>query len=511
MKKHTLLILVLTISLSLVLVGCNNSEEATEETIKPLVIMQGVDATSLDPAMHSDSPSGNVDHQIFDTLLKRDSEMKIQPHIFTEWEMIDELKWEFSIKEDVKFHNGNLLTAEDVKFSIERIINPETKSTRISHYNFIEEVSAVDDTTITIKTTEPSPILLARLASLEVVPKSYIEEVGNQEFAQNPVGSGPYMFVEWVKDERIVLEANNEYWIGEPKIKELIFKPAPEASSRVMALQTGEADLITNLPPHSAIDLNGQEGIRVEEVPSSRVIFLSFTTGNETVKELKVRQAIELAVDNQSIVESLFSNKATVSSQIISVFDLGYNDEISPRNQDITKAKELLKEANAENITLNIKSPAGRYTLDKEVAQAVAAQIEELGIEVNLQFEDFNNYVSKIISGTMDADLWLIGWGNSTFDAGATLDQWLHTSNSTSYYRVENETNTKVDELIEEALITLDDQKREGIYKEIIKQVVSDTAFINLYQQNDLYGVNDELNWSARGDELIDVFSASWK
>src|SRR6056297_3785077 len=122
MKKHTLLILVLTISLSLVLVGCNNSEEATEETIKPLVIMQGVDATSLDPAMHSDSPSGNVDHQIFDTLLKRDSEMKIQPHIFTEWEMIDELKWEFSIKEDVKFHNGNLLTAEDVKFSIERII-----------------------------------------------------------------------------------------------------------------------------------------------------------------------------------------------------------------------------------------------------------------------------------------------------------------------------------------------------------------------------------------------------
>ena len=111
----------------------------------------------------------------------------------------------------------------------------------------------------------------------------------------------------------------------------------------------------------------------------------------------------------------------------------------------------------------------------------------------------------------MDADLWLIGWGNGTFDAGATLNQWLHTSNSTAYYRVDEEVNMKVDNLIEEALVTLDDQKRENLYNQIIKQVVSDAAFVNLYQQNDLYGVRDELNWSARGDELIDLYSASWK
>jgi len=511
MKKITIVILTLIVALSLILSGCNNNTENIEKEIKTLTIIQGVDATSLDPVMHSDTPSGNVDHQIFDTLLKRNVDMKIEPHIFTEWEMIDELTWQFSIKENVKFHNGTLLKPDDIKFSIERIIDPETKSTRIGHYNFIDEVTTVDENTILIKTKEPSPILLARLASLEVVPKDYVEEVGNQEFAQNPVGSGPFKFVEWVKDEKIVLQAFEDYWLGEPEIKEVIFKPAPEASSRVMALQAGEADLITNLPPHSAIDLEGQESIRVEEVPSSRVIFLTFTTANETVKDLKVRQAIELAVDNKSIVESLFSNKATVSSQIISVFDLGYNKEISPRDINLEKAKQLLKEAGAEDITLNLKSPAGRYTLDKEVAQAVAAQISELGIDVNLQFEDFNNYVSKIIGGTMDADLWLIGWGNNTFDAGATLDQWLHTSNPTAFYRVDDEKNETVNSLIEEALVTLDDQKRENLYNQVIKLVVDDVAFVNLYQQNDLYGVNDELNWSARGDELIDIFSASWK
>ncbi len=506
-------LLLITLISTLIFVGCTNDStvKPNEQGKESLIILQGVDATSLDPAMHSDSPSGNVDHQIFDTLLKRNSDMDLESNVFTEWEMIDELTWEFEIKEGIEFHNGDLLTAEDVKFSIDRIVDPETQSTRISHYSLIESTDVVDATKVLIKTKEPSPILLARLAALEVLPKDYIEEVGNSEFSQNPVGSGPFKFVEWVKDERIVLESFSEYWQGEPAIKEVIFKPVPEAASRVMALQAGEADLITNLPPHSSSQLEENKQLRVEEVPSSRVMFLAFTTSNETVSQLKVRRAIELAVDSKSIVESLFSNKATVSSQIISVFDLGYDEEVEVRESNIEKAKELLKEADAEDITLNLKSPSGRYTLDKEVAQAVAAQISELGITVNLQFEDFNNYVSKIINGTMDADLWLIGWGNGTFDAGATLNQWLHTNNPTAYYEVEEETNMTVNSLIEEALVTLDDQKREDLYNQVIKQVVEDTAFVNLYQQNDLYGVNEELNWSARGDELIDLFNASWK
>ncbi|MFP4456557.1 MAG: ABC transporter substrate-binding protein [Clostridia bacterium] len=513
MTKLLKKLLLITLISTLVLVGCTNEDttEPDEQKKEELTILQGVDATSLDPAMHSDSPSGNVDHQIFDTLLKRNNDMELEPSVFTEWEMIDDLTWEFSIKEGIKFHNGDTLTTEDVKFSIDRIVNPDTKSTRRSHYSFIESINVLDSNKVSIKTKEPSPILLARLAALEVVPKNYIEEVGNSEFSQNPIGSGPFKFDEWVKDERIVLKAFEDHWQGEPPIKEVIFKPVPEAASRVMALQAGEADLITNVPPHSAGELEEAQGVRVEEVPSSRVMFLTFTTSNETVKHLKVRQAIELAVDSKSIVESLFSNKATVSSQIISVFDLGYDEEVLVRESNIEKAKELLKEADAENITLNLKSPSGRYTLDKEVAQAVAAQIGELGITVNLQFEDFNNYVSKIINGTMDADLWLIGWGNGTFDAGATLNQWLHTDNSTAYYSVDDNTNNTVDNLIEEALVTLDDQKREDLYNQVIKQVVADTAFINLYQQNDIYGVIDELNWSARGDELIDLFNASWK
>ncbi len=507
MKRQRISLIVIFIVLSLVLMGCN--QEVTSEEDKELIVLQGVDATTLDPAMHSDTPSGNIGYQIFDTVLKRDIDMNIIQGVAKEWEMIDELTWQFSIFEDITFHNGVALTTEDIKFSIERIINPDNQSPRISHYTFIDQINVLDDHNFIITTREPAPILLSRMVSLEVVPKDYVLEVGNSKFANEPIGSGPFMFNGWTKDEKIELIANHNYFLGAPSIERVIFKPVPEAAARVMALQAGEADIIANLPPHSIkeVDAVGE----VAEVASTRVIFLAFTTANSAVSDLRVRQALELAVDNESIVNNIFSGKATVSNQIISVFDVGYNSNIDNRGQDLTRAKELLEEANVENLEITLKSPSGRYAMDKEVAEAAAAQIEALGVKVNLVFEDFNNFVSKIINGTMDADLWLIGWGSNTFDAGTTLMQWLHSNNSTSYYRVDEQTNKDVDSLLEEALVTIDDITRAKLYNQVIEQVVNDCAFINLYQQNDLYGVSQKVNFRARGDEIIDIYATSWK
>ncbi len=508
MKKLTkVLITVLILVLSVSLFGCN--QEEVVENSRELIVLQGTDATTLDPAMHSDTPSGNVGHQIFDTVLKRDVEMNIVEGIAKSWHMIDELSWEFSIHENIKFHDGSALTTEDIKFSIERIVDPSTQSPRISHYDFIDEVSIIDEHSFKIITKEPSPVLLSRLVALEVVPKDYVENVGNSKFASEPIGSGPFRFKSWVKDERIELVANEEYFLGAPEIEKVTFKPVPEAAARTMALQAGEADIITNLPPHNIEQIEAVGS--VAEVASTRVIFLAFTTENEAVSDVRVRRALELAVDNESIVQNIFSGKATVSNQIISVFDIGHNSNITNRGHDLEKAQSLLVDAGANDLEITLKSPSGRYAMDKEVAEAAAAQIEALGVRVNLVFEDFNTYVSKIINGTMDADLWLIGWGSATFDAGTTLLQWLHTNNPTAYYRVDEETNNKVDALLEEALITVDDNLREQLYEQIIEQVVKDVAFINLYQQNDLYGVSSRVNFTPRGDEIIDIFTTSWK
>src|SRR6056297_1760340 len=222
-KKMNLLVLVLVIAL--VFAGCEgdqagNIDENEEE--KVLTILQGVDATTLDPNMHSESPTANVDRQIFNSLLDQNDDMEIVPSLASEWEMIDETTWKFTLREDVYFHDGEQFSAEDVVYTIERIQNPDNNSSQIGNYKEITEASADGEFTLVLKTEEPYPLLLVRLAALRVVPKHYVEEVGNEEFAKNPVGTGPYKFEEWVKDERITLVANNEYWEGEPEIKKVV-------------------------------------------------------------------------------------------------------------------------------------------------------------------------------------------------------------------------------------------------------------------------------------------------
>lgn len=149
--------------------------------------------------------------------------------------------------------------------------------------------------------------------------------------------------------------------------------------------------------------------------------------------------------------------------------------------------------------------------MDKEVAEAVAGQLRDVGIEVDLEFEEFGTYVTSVINGTMDSDIWLIGWGSSTFDAGTTLKQFLHTDINTAYYDIDEATNLQVNQWIDESLTTLDDDARVAIYHQILEQVNQDVGFVNLYQQNSLYGLSTRVEWQPRGDELIDLSSASWK
>ncbi len=505
--------LICTIIMVLLVSGCQSgSLDSLNPERTDLTILQGVDATTLDPAMHSDSPSGNVDFQIFDTLIARDDEMHIKAAVAKEWEMINDTSWKIKLREDVMFHNGDQLTAKDVKFSIDRIQDPASKSPRISHYSMISNIEIENDFSLIIETKEPYPVLLSRLAELRITPQKYITEVGNETFAREPVGSGPYRFVEWVKDERIVLEANDQYWGGSPPIKNVVFKPVPEASARVMALRAGEADLITNLPPHQVKELQQLDGVGTADVDSTRVIFLCFTTANKSVKDLRVRKALNHAVDKQSIVDNILEKNASLSTQIVSRFDLGYNSDLVPYRYDPEKALRLLSDAGYEKgLKITIKSPSGRYLMDKEVAEAVKLQLESLGIEVELIFEEWGSFVTRIMKGTMDADIWLIGWGSSTFDAGTTLKQWLYTPNKTAYYHVSKETNNHIDGLIDEALATMDESRRAETYHNIIQQVHNDAAFINLYQQKDLYGVSERIVFAPRSDELIDIKNIKWK
>ena len=506
-KKACLIVLVI---IALVSSGCSST--ATKNIAeKTLVVLQGVDATTLDPAMHSEGPTGNIERQLFDTFLDQDEEMKIIPLVAKSWQMVNETTWTFTLRDDIYFHDDVKLTAKDIKFSIERILDPNNKSTKTGDYKAISAIEITNDFTITIKTDGPYPLLLTRLASLRIVPEHYVKEIGNQQFALKPIGSGPYKFQEWIKDEHVLLKANEDYWQGAPNIKNIKFKPVPEAAARIMALQKGEADIIVNVPPHQVTEVNNGNKARVEQVDSVRFIMLPITTKNEQMKNIKVRQALNYAIDVDSIIKNIFSGNAKTSSQPVSSYDLGFDNELKPYGYNPEKAKQLLREAGYEGkIKIKMAAPSGRYIMDKEVAEAIKNQLEQAGFEVSLAFPEWGNYVTQIFAGEIDYDIWLIGWGSSTYDAGNTLNFWLNSELKTCYYRSNESANEKINELLQQGLTEIDNQKRELIYKQIINMVYQDTAFVNLYQQVDLYGVSNRTNWSPRPDESIRVFEANW-
>ncbi len=215
-----------------------------------VVVAQGVDATSLDSMGYTDAPSINVRLNIYDTLLQRDVNLKIEPLLAESYKLIDDLTWEFKLRKGVKFHNGEDFNAAVVKFNLERLADPKNKLPQTFLIGVLNRVDIVNDYTVRVITRNPFPTLDARLCLFGgmIAPK-FLQEKGPAYLATHPVGTGPYKFVKWVKDDEIVLEAFDHYWRGTPKIKRVVFKPIPEATTRVASLQTGETDIIVNVPP----------------------------------------------------------------------------------------------------------------------------------------------------------------------------------------------------------------------------------------------------------------------
>src|SRR5262247_2558531 len=220
-----------------------------------VVIAQGVDPTTLDMMNQQEQPASNVGAQMFECLLERDQTLKLTPALAAEMpKLVAPTTWEFKLRKGVKFHNGEAFDAESVKFSLERLANPANKLRGSSSFAPIERVEIVDPYTVRIHTKKPWPVFLSHIAQRPVAmypPKEYAGK-DSAAISKNPIGTGPYRFVRWVKDEEIVMEANEHYWRGAARIKSVVFRPIPDDAVRVAALQNGEVDVAVNIPPHLA-------------------------------------------------------------------------------------------------------------------------------------------------------------------------------------------------------------------------------------------------------------------
>ncbi len=483
--------------------GCGAAPQGVPDTI---VIAQGVDATTLDPHMHAETTTANVVIQIFDRLFMRDDQMVLQPHLAESGTAISDVLWEIRIKSGIQFHNGEPFNAESVKFSIERILDPETKSPQISNLNFIEKVEVVDDLTVQITTKMPYPLTLSRL-SLEMVPPGYIQEHGQAYFAQHPVGTGPYRFVSWVRDEEVVLEANPDYWRGAPGIQHVKIRAIPENAVRIAALQSGSVDVIVNVPPHQMETVSQADGCRIASTQSGRFIFLQIVADRGgMLGDPRVRQALNHAVDVPALIDTILGGHGYRSTQPLTSLDFGFDPAVTGFTYDPEKAKALLREAGfPDGIDIQLDAPSGRYAMDREVAEAIVGQMAVAGIRVNLVINEWGVHIKKLLDKQM-THMFFIGWGSSLFDADATLFPQLRTGQRLTYF-----SNPAVDVLLDAGRSEMDPAARGELYHEAVQILQQDPPFVLLYQQEDIYGADDRLDWSPRPDELINVYQMKWK
>lgn len=461
--------------------GGAGDDDAPAAEAGQLVIAQSSDILTMDPHMHRNRPTQNVVHTVFESLVNQDNELNPVPELATEWEQVDDLTWRFHLREDVTFHNGEEFDAEDVKFSIERILDPEQVSPRASMLEVIESVEVEDDLTVLITTTAPAPTLLSGLAVNEIVPSEYVTEVGDEEFAASPVGTGPFVFDSWTPNEAVNLSANPDYWGGEPSVDTLIFRPIPEVSSRMAALQAGDAQIVAEIPA----DLTGQLGSGTEAVGVSgtRIFFLAMNVTVPPFDDHAVRVAANQAVDKDTLVSALYEDRARVLNQPAFPEMVGYTDEVQGYDFDLEAATAVLEGVEG---TVEVDSTEATRML----AEAVAGQLQAAGLAAEVNVLEEQAFLDRIESGSSTA--YISSWGVAEGDADVILARhfWSPSRDGAFYTGY---TNEELDELISAGRSTTDQAEREELYAEAMQIVVDDAPWVPLLNPEEIYGVSSSV------------------
>ncbi|WP_284035559.1 ABC transporter substrate-binding protein [Neobacillus sp. 114] len=521
MKKSFKLVFVVALMAMLIITGCSsNSSTGSKETSSSgaegkkdkdtLLLAQSADITTLDPQNSLSTNGDRVFRNMFSRLFARDVNMEIKPELVESYENVDDVTWKFKLKSGVKFHNGDPLTAEDVKFSLERVMTDKSLK-EFPYFTQLKEIKVLDDQNLEIITDGPMPTLLPLLAKsgADVMPKKYFEEVGLEEFMKKPVGSGPYQFVEWKRDDQVVLKGFGEYFGGKPKWKEVIVRAIPESSTRVGELLTGGVDLATDIPPNEWDRIKNEKDVTLSTGDTTRVMLLVVrTTKGYATADPKVREAIDLAINEKAIVDSVLKGTGVPVRSRVPKGVIGSNPDLyNSYVYDLEKAKKLLAEAGyKDNLEIELTAPKGRYPLDGEVAQLVASMLGEAGIKVNLKLLESSAFLD-VYNSNSNKELIMIGLADGLLDASYSLVHYTkgRAAGQTDYY------NEEVEKLYHDAGRNLNGEERIKQYQKIQEIVAKERPHIFLFQQNANYGVSKGIDFKPRLDEVISFQDISVK
>lgn len=466
------------------------------------------DAATLDPGTQYDTSSYSVYGNIYDTLLARDPETgEIAPHLATSFQVVDPTTWEFKLRDGITFHNGEPFNADAVKFSLERILSPELQSPQRANYALIDRVEVVDPATARVITTEPFPALSAYLTTHRVVPPQYTQERGAEYLASNPVGTGPYTFVEWARGDHITLEANPAYWNGVPPVTRVIFRAVPEGSTRIADLVAGQSDLIFGVNPDDIPRITGQPNLAVLSTATERVAYVSMQTldtFDSPTANATVREAISHAIDREALLQVLLQGRGEIINQLLSPQHFGYDPSIEPYVYDLDRARALMEEA-GYGAGLQLKfltSPT--YSIGNLVVQALQEQLGQIGIEVEIESLEWSLYLKKIQSKDWQ-DIRFGQWSCSCLDADGVLYPLFHSSSGWSGY-----SDADVDTALQVGKATIDPAKRQEAYSQALRRLRETTPILPLWQVEAAYGAKNSLTWQPTIDEQFYIMDMTF-
>ncbi len=420
---------------------------------------------TLDPTMNLSSIRAAVGISIFDSLVGRAGDGRPVPELAESWKLLDDTTWQLKLRRHVLFHDGEPFNADAVRFTVQRVLDPNQKSPNRANIAEIVRVDVLDDYTVNLVTRLPYAPLLNRLIDFPIVPPKYTAEKSNQGLALRPVGTGPYRFVELVKDERLVVEGFDRHWRGVPRIPRIVFKPIPEPFTRAAALRNGEVDVITTVPPTLARELERVAGIRVHRVPSTWQIYLGLNAFRKPLSDIRVRQALNYATDVEAIVKSVLDGNRRRMAGPFTPSMFGYDPAVRGYAPDTARARRLLADAGyPDGLEITLESSDGRYQGDKEVAEALGGPMQDA--------DELYNLVSSKGRGL--------------------------------YYK-----NERVDQFFDLGRGTVDPAKHRAVYSDLARTMVEEATWVFLLQQVDIYATRERLDWTPRADQWMSFHQAT--
>jgi peptide/nickel transport system substrate-binding protein len=434
---------------------------------------------------------------VFDGLTARDAQGNLVPALAESWKRLDPTTWQFSLRKGVKFHNGDDFNAESVKFTLDRAINPDTKATISSEVGTIAWTDIVDANTANVVTKTPDLLLpnrLGELYGLMLSPK-HTASISKEDLAVKPNGTGPFRLVEWTKNERLVLEANDSYWRGVPKVKRITVRPILEDAARIAALQAGEVDLITPIPHARIEELKRNDKLVIKTIPSPRIFHVTIDVRKPPFDNIKVRQALNYAVDVDAILKSIYFGYGTRLATVVDKAAVGYDPSIEAYPYDPNKAKQLLAEAGYPNgFETEFDSFTGSIADHSKAGEAIAGYLQKVGLTIKHTVFEFGAFGPRRVAN-QTSPLFIYSIGDTYFEPSWII-RWLTQGNLGMFYK-----NQQLDALLTKAEATDDVAERKNIYTDIQRLLKDEAPFIFLFQADGVFGQSTKIDYEPRPDE----------